>query len=191
VSPAASAWLESVLEKLDPRVRDEVRRSALATADDPPGLPSSQVVLVGQRASGKSVLLPLLAPRLRLPAFDLDREMEHRHGRRILEWFTADAAGFRQAEREIFLALPPSCVVAAGGGFLFHHADLLGSALAVWVPVSLETYRERMRADVERPRLRPDVSLEDELTTVFWERERSREGHVTWPLGRLLAAVAP
>jgi shikimate kinase len=191
VSPAAAAWLEMVLEKLDPRVRDEVRQDAQAAGEERPPLTSSRVVLVGQRASGKSVLLPALAPRLALPAFDLDREIERRHGRSIRDWFSADPAGFRRAERETFLALPASCVVAAGAGFLFHHADTLGSALAVWVPVTFETHRERMRADTERPRLRPDLSLDEELETVFRERELARQRHATWPLGRLLSAVAP
>ena len=115
-------------------------------------------------------MLAAVASRLGLPAVDLDLELGRREP--IRAWFRRDQASFRAAEREAFLALPPGVVVAVGGGFLSHHGEALRGCLPVLVPVSFETFCERLRADVERPRLRPELSVEDELRAV-WGRARS------------------
>jgi shikimate kinase len=59
----------------------------------------------------------------------------------------------------------------------------------VLVPISEETYRERLRADCARPRLRPHLSLDEELSQVFSERERQHASSNCWTLGRFLAAT--
>ncbi len=71
----------------------------------------------------------------------------------------------------MFASLPPDRVIAAGGGFLSLHGDLLEGTHAVLVPVTFETYRERLLEDRTRPRLRPEVPLEEELRGIFDERE--------------------
>ncbi len=58
-----------------------------------------------------------------------------------------------------------------GGGFLSHHADALRGCLAVLIPVTFETYVERLRADATRPRLRPELTLDAELREIYFERE--------------------
>ncbi|MFO0594672.1 MAG: shikimate kinase [Myxococcaceae bacterium] len=166
--------MHSLLELVDPRLRAELavdfgRRQLEGLEGLPRGV---TVVLAGQRAAGKSTLLPKVAALLSRDGVDLDAELERRAGRPIREWFTADEAGFRAAEREAFRSLPPGCVVAVGGGFLSNHADLLRPHLVVEVPVSFDTYCERLKADPTRPRLRPELSLMEELREVFTERER-------------------
>lgn len=130
------------------------------------------VVLAGQRAAGKSTLLPEVAKVLRREAIDLDSWLERTHRRSIREWFSSDERGFREAERDGFRRLPEGCVVAVGGGFLSNHLEVLLGCVVVEVPVSFDTYCERLRADVARPRLRPELSLQEELREVFTERER-------------------
>ena len=51
------------------------------------------------------------------------------------------------------------------------HADLLAGDTPVLVPVSFETYRERLLADATRPRLRPELTAEEEVRVVYEERE--------------------
>lgn len=137
------------------------------------GLPRGvTVVLAGQRAAGKTTLLPEVAKVLRREAIDLDAWLERTHQRSIREWFSADERGFRDAERAGFRALPEGSIVAVGGGFLSNHLEVLRGCVVVEVPVSFETYCERLSADVGRPRLRPDLSVEEELREVFGERER-------------------
>lgn len=130
------------------------------------------MVLAGQRAAGKSTLLPEVAKVLQREAIDLDAWLERTHRRSIREWFSTDERGFRQAERDGFRMLPEGCVVAVGGGFLSNHLEVLRGCVVVEVPVSFDTYCERLSADAGRPRLRPELSVQEELREVFTERER-------------------
>lgn len=168
------AFTVTLFDQVDPRLRagleaEFARRRDAWHEPIPRGV---TVVLAGHRAAGKSTLLPHVATLLGRPALDLDVELERLHGRSLREWVKSDESSFRLAERTAFLDVPAGSVVAVGGGFLSLHADLLSSRLVVLVPVSFETYMERLRADTSRPRLRPALSLEDELRTVWEERER-------------------
>lgn len=158
---------------LDPRLavelRVEYRRRAAGRLEPLPR--GVTVVIAGHRAAGKTRLLPLVAQRLRRQAIDLDAEIERREGCSVRELFQAGEETFRRAERRAFAGLPRGVVVAVGGGFLSLHADLLRAAVVVVVPISFETYRERLMADATRPRLRPYLSLEAELHEVYAERE--------------------
>jgi len=169
-------WLELV----DPRLRDALKRDVAEAA---PFTPRGHVVLVGHRGAGKSRLLLPVAERLRRPAVDLDASL----GRALFERSQRE---FRAAERRAFTAVTGEAVVAAGGGFLSLHADLLDGHTPVLVPVTFETYAERLRADTTRPRLRPELSLEDEIETVFTAREELHERVHTVPLAVLLRALS-
>lgn len=129
------------------------------------------MVLAGHRATGKTRLLPLVSRLLGRPGLDLDMEIERTAGRSLKTWIAEDPKAFRAAERQALLNLPPGVLVAVGGGFLSHHPDALAGMFTLVIPVSFETYRERLLADTSRPRLRPGVTLEEEIATVFHERE--------------------
>jgi shikimate kinase len=101
---------------------------------------------------------------------DLDAELERRSGRSLRDWVAQDATAFRMAERTLFLELPRGTLVAVGGGFLSHHPEALDSCYTLLVPVSFETYRERLLADTSRPRLNPGVSLDEELSSIYQQR---------------------
>ncbi|MFZ5467906.1 MAG: shikimate kinase [Myxococcota bacterium] len=178
----ARALVAQVLAAIDPRVNVELEPH-LAT------LPVDRhIVLCGHRAAGKSRLLPLVGELTGRRTFDLDAQMERREGRAIFDWLRQDPAGFRSAERRVFEALPlPGAVVAVGGGFLAHHADLLARHLPVLVPISFETYRERLQTDSSRPRLRPDLDLDAELRETFRAREAIHSALPTVSLGAFLA----
>lgn len=162
-----------LLRHLDPRLRSaleaELSRRTGAPLD---GIPRGvTVVLAGHRGAGKTTVLPHVATALGRPGLDLDTELERRAGQPIREWFQRDVASFRVAEREVFSALPAGGLVAVGGGFLSNHGDLLGACLTVLVPVSWETFAERLTTDTSRPRLMPEVSLREELESIWAERE--------------------
>ena len=130
------------------------------------------VVLVGHRGAGKSTWLGPVAKRLGRKAFDLDDFIATREGQSVRELFESSESKFRSAEREAFLSIEGKAVIAVGGGFLSHHADLLEGHTPVLVTIDFATYRERMLADTTRPRLLPHLSLEEEIATVFAEREK-------------------
>lgn len=160
---------------------------ALAAPPPKPG-PETRVALVGHRAAGKSTLLEAVAALCERPAVDLDRALETRAGQPLRALFERDRDAFRAQEREAYQGLLGNCVVATGGGFLSHHADLLEDAVAVLVPVSFQTYCERLRADASRPRLYPDLPWDEELKRVFAEREVLHARAPTVGLGAFLAA---
>ncbi len=161
-----------------------------------PPAPAQLILLAGQRGAGKSHLLPTLAALLGRRAIELDREIEAREGMPIRALFALGEARFRAAERAAFEALAASArahdgaVVALGGGFLQHHAPLLAGHWPVLIPISFESYRERLLCDTERPRLLPHLPLEEELLRVFQQREVL---HAALPLHSLseLLALAP
>ncbi|WP_233595200.1 MULTISPECIES: shikimate kinase [Corallococcus] len=129
------------------------------------------MVIAGHRAAGKTRLLPLVSKLLGRTGLDLDSELERRHGRALRTWVAESPSTFRAAERETLGILPGGSVVSVGGGFLSHHPDALQGHFTLVVPVTFDTYRERLTADTTRPRLRADVSLEEELHSMFHERE--------------------
>jgi shikimate kinase len=129
------------------------------------------VVLAGHRAAGKTQMLPPVARALGRAGVDLDVELARRHSRSLREWVESDERDFRVAERETFRSLPSGLVVAVGGGFLSHHPELLRGCLTVEVPISFETYVERLSRDTTRARLRPELPLDQELREVYSERE--------------------
>ena len=146
-------------------------------------------MLVGHRSAGKTRLLPQIAALVKRPAIDLDHAIAERGGRDLASWVREDLTGFRRAERETFAALPPGQVVAAGGGFLALHEDLLRRHVAVLIPISFDAYRARLSADTTRPRLRPELTLEEELRAVYFEREALHLRADTVALGEFLRAA--
>lgn len=184
--------LEQILGAVDPRLRDAVAARFERLRASGGAAPSSvqRVVLVGHRAAGKSRLLPLLAQWLQRPPVDLDAELERRHGRPLSEWVVADEPSFRLAERVTFASLPAGVLVAVGGGFLSHHGELLLGECPVLVPVTFETYRERLRGDRTRPRLRPELTADEEIERIFVDREARHARVPTVELAALLARTA-
>jgi len=166
--------LDAILNGIDARLLPRCKRAfqeAMQAPTPPEVRRQGRVVLVGHRASGKTRMLPWMGRLLGLPTVDLDKELERQSGRKLRDWVTEDEPGFRKAERALFLSRPDSEVEAAGGGFLSLHADLLEGHTPVLIPVTFETYRKRLMADKRRPRLRPELSLEEELRQVFEARE--------------------
>ena len=185
------AILHDILEALDPRLAPALRAELAEPGPSALPAPGQTLALAGHRAGGKSRLLPLLGALTGRASVDLDAALEQLHGRPLRTWVSEDVAGFRAAERAAFLQLPAGSLVALGGGFLSHHGEVLTQAFTVLVPVSLETYRERLLADRERPRLRPELPLEEEISRIHAERERLHAQVPTVPLVQLLRAFLP
>jgi shikimate kinase len=180
--------VEQLLDAIDPRLSPRLRE--LLSAPGPAVLPAQgqTVVIAGHRCAGKTRLLPLVSRLLGRPGLDLDLELERASGRLLKTWVAEDPKAFRAAERQALLNLPPGSLVTVGGGFLSHHPDALAGMFTFVVPVSFETYRERLLADTTRPRLRPGLSLEEEISTVFHEREALHARVPTVPLVDFLRA---
>lgn len=179
--------VENILARVDPRSRGEAEAPAIAAWP----APSQRFVICGHRATGKSRVLPLIAELTGRNPIDLDRALEARFGRPLAEWVRQDQASFRAAERALFAELDPRALVSLGGGFLSLHGDLLEDAFALLLPIRFETYRARLLADTHRPRLRPELSLEEEIAAIFTEREAAHAQVKTVRLSSFLAAARP
>lgn len=176
-----------ILRAIDPRCRDRVDLPAIPRWP----APRQRLVICGHRAAGKSRLLPVIAELTGRPAIDLDREIERRTGRELKAWVREDPESFRRAEREVFSSLDVRACVSVGGGFLSLHADLLEGSFPLLIPVSFESYCARLRDDRTRPRLRPELTIEEELRQVFEEREALHARVDTIPIASLLATAFP
>lgn len=182
--------LEQILDALDPRLSPGLREALARPGPTALPEPTRTVVLAGHRTAGKTRLLPLVGQLLGRSGLDLDVELERASGRSLRTWVAEDPVTFRAAERRTLLEVPPGSLVAVGGGFLSHHPEALTGHFTLVVPVSFETYRERLLADTSRPRLRPGVSLEEEISTVFHEREALHARVPTVPLVDFLRAFS-
>ncbi len=165
------------VNQIDPRLREameaELRAFEWRPAEPLPSLVT--VVLAGHRAAGKSRVLPEVAKALGREPVDRDRLIAREAGgeaamRQLVERAEGE---FRRLERRCFEQLPRGVVVAGGGGFLAHHPQALRACLTALVPISEETFRERLREDASRPRLYPGLAVEDELSRLWTERERA------------------
>lgn len=172
-APSADArqLVRQILESIDPRLKPGIEVTLVRKGPTAAPTPGQTVVLAGHRSAGKTRLLPLVSRLLGRPGVDLDAELERTSGRNLREWVANDQPGFRAAERQALLGMPPGSLVAVGGGFLSHHPDALAGCFTVVVPMTFATYRERLLADTTRPRLRPELSLDEELSSIFHERE--------------------
>jgi shikimate kinase len=174
----SALWPEAlaVLAPLDGRLQAAARArlESKQMTVTPVVHPQGHVVLVGHRSAGKTAMGPHLAAALGRPFVDLDEDLERRVGVPLAQFFARDQAAFRALERELFSAPMVPSVISAGGGFLFHHGDLLVAPhLAVLVPITAQTYRERNRDDRKRPRLMPSLGLEEELDVVYARRAQT------------------
>jgi len=168
-------------KQADPRLHEALRAEQMYKSARPVEAlcRGSTVVLAGQRAAGKSTLLPYAAGLLgrNTPPVDLDAEIERKLGFGIRTLVERHGIGrLRELEKETFLALPPASLVAVGGGFWSTWPELLRGHTVVEVPVSFETYRERLLGEAGgRPRLRPELSLEEELRQTYTQRQALHE----------------
>lgn len=182
-----------LFDAIDPRLSKTLqaeweRRRASPHEPLPRGV---TVALVGHRAAGKTSLLPAVEKLLGRAGVDLDAALAQHAQRDLRSWLSSDFEQFRAAERACFAALPSASLVACGGGFLSHHPDALAGCIAVEVPITFETYCERLEADVTRPRLLPALSIDEELREIWQTREslHRRLQTMAW-VDFLLAAAA-
>lgn len=133
-----------------------------------------KVFLTGFMAAGKSVVGRRLSRVAGVPFLDLDADIEHRAGKRILEIFTeAGEPAFRELERAALedAVLQESVIVAAGGGAVIDAENrrlMRKSGTIVWLDADLELILGRLRK--ARPGRRPLATSEQEVRELFRSR---------------------
>ena len=126
----------------------------------------STIVLVGMMGVGKTTIGRRLAPRLGLPFFDADAEIEAAAGMSVSELFTTHGEkSFRDGEARVIerlLAGPPH-VLATGGGAVTHDQTrflIKEKAIAVWIKADPDVLAVRATRRDTRPLLREGDPVE-------------------------------
>ena len=134
------------------------------------------VVLVGYRGTGKSVVAQQLAARLGLKVVSLDEEIQRKGGQSIPEIVQERGwPGFRDLEEDIVrtFAVRDGQVIDCGGGVIEREANfdtLRAAGPVVWLKASPQTILARISGDDQRPSLTGTKSFTDEIVEVLQRR---------------------
>lgn len=132
--------------------------------------------MVGMMGAGKTTVGRRLAPRLGLPFFDADSEIERAAGMSVSELFQQHGEeSFRRGEAQIInrLLSGEPHVLATGGGALVNpetRAIIAEKAVSIWLRADMDTIVVRATQRGTRPLLKTGDSRET-LTRLLAERE--------------------
>lgn len=119
----------------------------------------SLVYLAGFMGSGKSTIGPILANTLGFEFVDIDKFVEKRTDKRIIDIFTTDGEqAFREIERASLLEVSTRdhCVISLGGGTIANEENfqlIRGSGVIVYLQLSPEEVLQRVHRRTDRPLL--------------------------------------
>ena len=118
----------------------------------------NQIYLVGAMGSGKSTMGRLLAKKLGLPYFDLDKLIEDQEKMSISNIFQKqNEKYFRDLESNILeqYSEESNFVISTGGGCVLRDRNLniLRKGLVIYLKISIETQFERVKNRTHRPLL--------------------------------------
>ena len=130
------------------------------------------IVLIGYRCSGKTVVGKLLAKQLGRTFVDTDEAIEEGAGVSIASMIAEKGwAYFRDVEKAFVqdLSGKDNLVIATGGGVVLDRENIGRLKLkgwVVWLHGGPEVVKERMARDVESGKMRPSLSGADPLKEV-------------------------
>ena len=118
----------------------------------------NRIYLVGPMGSGKSTMGRLLAKKLGLPYFDLDKLIEDQEKMSISDIFQKyNEKYFRDLESIILeqYSEESNFVISTGGGCVLRDQNLniLRKGLVIYLKISIETQFERVKNRTHRPLL--------------------------------------
>ena len=133
----------------------------------------NQIYLVGPMGSGKSTIGRLLARKLGLPYFDLDKLIEEQEKMSISNIFLKqNEKYFRDLESITLMqySQESNFVISTGGGCILRDQNqyILRKGLVIYLKISIETQFERVKNRTHRPLL--NNVTKDTLTQFDKER---------------------
>ena len=137
------------------------------------------VVLIGCRGTGKSVVGSLLAERCQLDFYDTDEIVELRGGQSISEMVAMQGwEFFREREQEVVREVSgiDPAVIATGGGVVLDPENirlLKQNGLLIWLIADGDTIVRRIEADRDNDQQRPSLTgkaLAEETLALIAER---------------------
>ena len=134
------------------------------------------IVLIGYRGTGKSVVGKLVAEALRMQCISMDGRIVERAGMSIPDIVENQGwSAFRDMESEIAreLAKADNIIIDSGGGVIERpeNIDALGvNSRIVWLKASVGVIVSRIQGDTERPSLTGGKSFTEEVAEVLERR---------------------
>lgn len=134
------------------------------------------LVLIGYRGTGKSLVSKLLAERLHLAHYSSDEEVVKRAGMPTSEIVaTGGWPAFRDLETEVArdLGALDNVVIDTGGGIIERSdnvAALGRNACIIWLKASIDTIVSRIESDTERPALTCGKTFTEEVAEILQRR---------------------
>jgi shikimate kinase len=136
------------------------------------------IVMLGYRGTGKSVISKILSVKLRMKLYKIDDLISQSAGKTIPEIVVEEGWGsFRKQESEIVAKVSgkaKNSIIDCGGGVVLNDANISNlkkDGVCVVLTASLETIMERIRHDRNRPALQSGMSFEEEQKKNMEERE--------------------
>jgi len=134
------------------------------------------IVLMGYRGTGKSVIGRILSKRLKRQLFSIDKMIVDDQDRSISEIVEQDGwPRFREIESQMVkrVAAQPQCIIDCGGGVILDNGNvecLKRDGKVVLLEADFDVILERLRRGKDRPPLQEDLSFEEEQKRVVEER---------------------
>ena len=118
----------------------------------------NQIYLVGSMGSGKSTVGRLLAKKMGLPYFDLDKLIESQEKMSITDIFQKNNEKYFRDLESVTLkqySEESNFVISTGGGCVLRDQNLciLREGLVIYLKISIETQFERVKNRTHRPLL--------------------------------------
>lgn len=134
------------------------------------------IVLIGFRGAGKTALAKLLAEKLQMNLYTIDKMIEEKEGKRIREIVAEKGwSYFREIESQIIeeVSSKDNSIIDTGGGAVedpTNIENLKKNGYIIYVQASLKDIKQRILNDPNRPKLNPTLDAEDDLNLTFNRR---------------------
>ena len=136
------------------------------------------IVMLGYRGTGKSVISKKLSHKLRRKLYKIDDLISRSCGKSIPEIVDQDGwEFFRKKESDIVAEVSSQAkksIIDCGGGVVLNDANidnLKKEGVCIVLTANLETIIKRIKHDQNRPPLEVSVSFEEEQKKILEERE--------------------
>jgi shikimate kinase len=134
------------------------------------------IVLIGYRGTGKSVVGEILGKRLGMNCIGMDRRIVEKAGMSIPEIVEKYGwSGFRDMESEVVVQLSQSdhLIIDTGGGVIERQENIRALKLnsyIFWLKASVDTIIDRIQTDTQRPSLTSGKTFTEEVGEILKQR---------------------